>query len=108
MAANPPPQTFNHVAMSVPAALLDAKGRASLLDFFGEVFGWTEMPTLTEDGHRLVLRAHSNEQFVFLIADSEPMRCPSGDRTRDTNASNRRLKSSSSRILTADRFAYGA
>ena len=79
MAANPPPQTFNHVALSVPAALLDANGRASLLDFFGEVFGWTEMPTLTEDGHRLVLRAHSNEQFVFLIADSEPMRCPSGD-----------------------------
>ena len=60
-AASPPAQTFNHVAISVPAALLDADGRASLLDFFGEVFGWTEMPTLTEDGHRLVLRAHSNE-----------------------------------------------
>ena len=53
--------------MSVPAALLDAEGRASLLDFYGEVFGWTEMPTLTEDGRRLVLRAHSNEQFVFLL-----------------------------------------
>jgi hypothetical protein len=26
-----------------------------------------------------VLRAHSNEQFVFLIAEREPMRCPSGD-----------------------------
>jgi len=76
---NPPAQTFNHVAISVPASLLGAEGRASLLDFFGEVFGWTEMPTLTEDGHRLVLRAHSNEQFVFLIADAEPMRCPSGD-----------------------------
>src|SRR5688500_14211502 len=79
MTANPPAQTFNHVAMSVPASLLDAEGRASLLDFFGEVFGWTEMPSMTEDGHRLVLRAHSNEQFVFLIADDSPMRCPSGD-----------------------------
>ncbi|HKA15591.1 MAG TPA: hypothetical protein VKH41_11285 [Myxococcota bacterium] len=79
MPAHPPAQTFNHIAMTVPASLLDAPGRASLLDFFGEVFGWTEMPTLTEDGHRLVLRAHSNEQFVFLIADGEPMRCPSGD-----------------------------
>jgi hypothetical protein len=76
---NPPAQTFNHVAMSVPTALLAAEGRASLLDFFGEVFGWTEMPTLTEDGRRLVLRAHSNEQFVFLVADDDPMRCPSGD-----------------------------
>ena len=74
-----PRQTFNHVAISVPASLLDAEGRASLLDFYGEVFGWTEMPTLTEDGHRLVLRAHSHEQFVFLIADADPMRCPSGD-----------------------------
>jgi len=79
MPENPPVQTFNHVAMSVPASLLGAEGRASLVDFFGEVFGWTELPTLTEDGHRLVLRAHSNEQFVFLIADAEPMRCPSGD-----------------------------
>jgi hypothetical protein len=79
MPASPPAQTFNHVAMSVPSALLDAEGRASLLDFFGEVFGWTEMPTLTEDGRRLVLRAHSNEQFVFLIADDAPMRCPGGD-----------------------------
>jgi hypothetical protein len=79
MRANPPVQTFNHIAISVPAALLDAEGRASLLDFYGEVFGWTEMPTLTEDRQRLVLRAHSNEQFVFLVAGDEPMRCPTGD-----------------------------
>lgn len=79
MSSNAPAQTFNHVAMSVPASLLDAEGRASLLDFYGEVFGWTEMPTLTEDRQRLVLRAHSNEQFVFLVAGDEPMRAPSGD-----------------------------
>lgn len=74
-----PPQTFNHVAMSVPASLLDAAGRAALLDFYGEVFGWTEMPTLTEDRQRLVLRAHSHEQFVFLVAGDEPMRAAAGD-----------------------------
>jgi hypothetical protein len=79
MSAPPPAQTFNHVAISVPASLLDAEGRASLLDFYGEVFGWTEMPTLTEDGKRLVLRAHSNEQFVFLVASDQPMRCPADD-----------------------------
>jgi hypothetical protein len=71
--------TFNHVAMSVPAELLDEQGRADILRFYGEVFGWTEMPTLTEERKRLVLRAYNNEQFVFLVADSEPMRCPGGD-----------------------------
>jgi hypothetical protein len=71
--------SFNHVAMSVPAELLGAEGRESLLRFYGEVFGWTEMPTMTQDGARLVLRCHSNEQFVFLIADPEPMRCPKLD-----------------------------
>ena len=71
--------TFNHVAMSVPADLLDDAGRAELLRFYEEVFGWSEMPTLTEDRKRLVLRAYNNEQFVFLVADPEPMRCPGGD-----------------------------
>ena len=68
--------TFNHVAMSVPAELLSAGNRAELLAFYGEVFGWTEMPTMTQEGQRLVLRVHSNEQFVFLIADPQPMTCP--------------------------------
>jgi hypothetical protein len=73
-----PTQRFNHVALSVPAELLGEAGRADLLRFYGEVFGWTEMPTMTLDGERLVLRCHSHEQFVFLHATDEPMRC-SGD-----------------------------
>jgi hypothetical protein len=71
--------SFNHVAISVPSELLAEEGRSELLDFYGEVFGWTEMPTMTQDRARLVLRCHSNEQFVFLIADPEPMACPGGD-----------------------------
>ena len=70
---------FNHVAMSVPAETLDESGRTDILRFYDEVFGWTEMPTLTEDRVRLVLRAHSNEQFVFLVADPKPMACPTTD-----------------------------
>ena len=70
---------FNHVAMSVPADLLGEQGRADMLAFYGEVFGWTEMPTLTKDGELFVLRAYDNEQFVFLVADPKPMRCPKGD-----------------------------
>jgi len=60
---------FNHVAMSLPAEALAEVGRADLLAFYGEVFGWTEMPTMTVDRERLVLRCHSHEQFVFLHAE---------------------------------------
>ncbi len=72
---------FNHVAMSVSAELLDERHRSDILKFYGEVFGWSEMPTMTVDGERLVLRCHSNEQFVYLVHSEgeEPMRCPEGD-----------------------------
>ena len=66
---------FNHVAMSLPAEALAEEGRAGLLAFYGEVFGWTEMPTMTVDRERLVLRCHSHEQFVFLHAAESPMTC---------------------------------
>ncbi len=66
---------FNHVAMSVPADLLGEKGRGELLAFYSEVFGWDEIPTMTKDREIFVLRAHRNDQFVFLIANDEPMRC---------------------------------
>ena len=71
--------TLNHVAMSVPADLLAEASRGELLRFYGDVFGWTEMPAMTQDRKRLVLRVHSNEQFVFLIADAQPMACPRMD-----------------------------
>ena len=64
-----PIPVFNHVAMSLSANLLAETGRTEILRFHGEVFGWTEMPTMTEDRKRMVLRVHSNEQFVFLVAD---------------------------------------
>lgn len=67
---------FNHVAMSVPADLLDEAGRADLCRFYGEVFGFEELPTMTEDRRRLVFGCYTIEQFVFLIADEHPMVCP--------------------------------
>ena len=66
---------FNHVALSVTADALDAPGREKLLDFYGDVFGFTEMPTMTVDRELLVLRCYSNEQFVYIHASDEPMRC---------------------------------
>jgi hypothetical protein len=68
--------SFNHVAMSLPADQLGAEGRKAIVDFYGEVFGWEELPTQTEDRKRLVLSAHTYEQFVFLIADDRPMAAP--------------------------------
>ena len=70
------PPRFNHVALSVSSALLDADGRAALIAFYGDVFGFEEYPDLTQDRQRLVLRAHTHEQFVFLIAEDEPMTAP--------------------------------
>lgn len=67
------PPRFNHVAMSVPADLLDADGRAAICAFYGDVLGFEEHPSMTEDRRRLVLGAHSYEQFVFLVAQDEPM-----------------------------------
>ncbi len=67
---------FNHVAMSVPADQLDAQGRAEILDFWGGVFGFQELPSETRDREVLVLSAYDWEQFLFLIAEDDPMRCP--------------------------------
>jgi catechol 2,3-dioxygenase-like lactoylglutathione lyase family enzyme len=67
---------LNHVAMSVPADSLDQEGRDAITAFYGDVFGFEEYNELTEDRHRLVLRAHHHEQFVFLISEDDPMKAP--------------------------------
>ncbi|HWB66033.1 MAG TPA: hypothetical protein VG708_04310 [Mycobacteriales bacterium] len=65
---------FNHVAMTVSPDLLDDDGRKAILDFYGEVFGWEELPTMTEDRKRLVLMAYEFGQFVFLEAGEPTLR----------------------------------
>lgn len=67
---------MNHVAMSVPAELLDAGGRSDLCRFFAEVLGFEEMPTMTIDRKRMIMSCVHWDQFIFLIAEDEPMRCP--------------------------------
>ena len=62
--------------MSLPAELLGEAGRRDIVDFYGSVFGWEELPTETVDGKKLVLMAYRVDQFVFLIADDPPMRAP--------------------------------
>ena len=79
MPDRPRPPRFNHVAMSMAADALDEQGRLDILSFYGEVFGFEELPTLTEDRKRLVMMAYRPDQFVFLIADDPHMSGPRMD-----------------------------
>lgn len=70
---------LNHVALSVPPDTLDAAGRAEICEFYGDCFGWAELPTQTVDRRTMVLAVGHWDQFVFLHAEDEPMRTPRMD-----------------------------
>jgi hypothetical protein len=70
---------FNHVAMSLPADLLDETNRTDICRFWSDVFGFDEIEVMTEDRHRLILSCVHWDQFIFLIAEADPMRCPRMD-----------------------------
>lgn len=74
--ARPRRPRFNHVAMSLPSDLLAPESREEITRFYGDVFGWEELPQMTEDGRRLVLSCYTYEQFVFLVSDDQPMVAP--------------------------------
>jgi hypothetical protein len=68
---------FNHVAISVDAFVLDDAGRTDLIDFFGQVFGWTEGDNSTEAGNPLILYTGEMRQFLYLLpAGGEFLRAP--------------------------------
>jgi hypothetical protein len=73
------PPRFNHVALSLAPDALAADGRAAICAFYGDVFGFEEYEELTKDRAQLVLRAHTHEQFVFLVSDDAPLRAPRMD-----------------------------
>jgi len=58
---------LNHVAISVDPAMMDASGRQDILDFYGEVFGWTEGDNTGESGNPLILYTGTFGQFVYLL-----------------------------------------
>jgi hypothetical protein len=71
---------INHVAISVDADLMDEAGRAALLDFFSEIFGWVEGDNSTEKGNPLILYTGSLGQFLYLLpAQDEFMVTPNMD-----------------------------
>lgn len=70
---------FNHVAMSLPADLLDEANRSDICRFWSEVLGFEEIEVMTEDRRRLILSCVFWDQFIFLVAEDEPMLCPRMD-----------------------------
>jgi hypothetical protein len=70
---------LNHVAITVDPALLDDRGRAALLDFYGEVFGWTEGDNAGEAGNPLILYTGEFAQFVYLLPAEPFLSAPSMD-----------------------------
>jgi len=58
---------LNHVALTMDPAALDEPGRAAILDFYGDVFGWTEGDNTGESGNPLILYTGAFAQFVYLL-----------------------------------------
>ena len=80
MRATPVGPRINHVAISVDADVMDDEGRAALLDFYSEVFGWTEGDNSTEKGNPLILYTGESRQFLYLLpAKDEFMVTPNMD-----------------------------
>jgi len=70
---------LNHVAISVDPSVLDEEGRATVLDFYGEVFGWTEGDNTGETGNPLILYTGTPAQFVYLLPAEPFLVAPSLD-----------------------------
>jgi hypothetical protein len=80
MSATPVSPRINHVAISVDADVMDDEGRAALLDFYSEVFGWIEGDNSTEKGNPLILYTGESRQFLYLLpAKDEFMVTPNMD-----------------------------
>jgi len=79
MSSTEGPPRLNHVAISMDPALLDDHGRAELLDFYGDVFGWTEGDNTGEVGNPLIMYTGAFAQFVYLFPGDPYLRAPAMD-----------------------------
>jgi hypothetical protein len=68
--------TLNHVAITMDPSVLDEHGRAEILDFYGEVFGWNEGDNSGEKGNPLILVTGVFGQFVYLLPADPPLTAP--------------------------------
>jgi hypothetical protein len=60
-------------------ALLDDRGRADILAFYGDVFGWTEGDNTGEQGNPLILYTGEFGQFVYLLPGEPFLTAPALD-----------------------------
>jgi hypothetical protein len=70
---------LNHVAISMDPVLLDSGGRAELLDFYGDVFGWTEGDNTGEVGNPLIMYTGAFGEFVYLLPGDPYLHAPAMD-----------------------------
>jgi hypothetical protein len=61
-----------------PSAL-DDHARAEILEFYGDVFGWTEGDNRGEDGNPLILYTGEFGQFVYLLPGTPALTAPALD-----------------------------
>lgn len=71
---------LNHVAITMMPELLDEAGRAELVDFYGEVFGWTE-GELDEILGRAEGRAQTDDRVRIIAKDARTTHGPTHDDT---------------------------
>ena len=71
--------TLNHVAITMAPDALDELARAEILDFYGEVFGWTEGDNSGESGNPLILYTGVFGQFVYLLPGDPALQAPPMD-----------------------------
>jgi hypothetical protein len=60
-------------------ALLDDSGRADLLAFYGDVFGWVEGDNTGETGNPLILYTGAFGEFVYLLPGDPFLTAPALD-----------------------------
>jgi hypothetical protein len=70
---------LNHVAISMAPDVLDDRGRAEILEFYGTVFGWTEGDNTGEAGNPLILYTGEYGQFVYLLPGEPALTAPALD-----------------------------
>lgn len=64
---------INHLGITMPRGSLDEEGRREILDFYGEVFGWTHYENPEDKNDPLVLLTTVFGQFVYLMEGDQPM-----------------------------------
>jgi catechol 2,3-dioxygenase-like lactoylglutathione lyase family enzyme len=67
---------LNHVALTMETTSLDDDARAEIVDFYGDVFGWTEGDNTGEEGNPLILYTGAFGQFVYLLPGDPALSAP--------------------------------